>query len=144
MSKKNNTKEIMKFAGTYISVCIGSGFATGQEIMQFFSAHGIGKSVFSVLVCMIILSYCGAKLLEIGKSANLRSSNDIFNYLWGESIGGIFKLFMPVFFLCSFVVMVSGAGASINQYYGLSKGNNGYLITYISFIRNEQSSRYIR
>lgn len=134
MSKKNNTKEIMKFAGTYISVCIGSGFATGQEIMQFFSAHGIGKSVFSVLVCMIILSYCGAKLLEIGKSANLRSSNDIFNYLWGESIGGIFKLFMPVFFLCSFVVMVSGAGASINQYYGLSKGIGSIIMITLSLI----------
>ena len=36
MKNKGNIKEILQLAGTYISVCIGSGFATGQEIMQIF------------------------------------------------------------------------------------------------------------
>lgn len=126
MSNSSDFKEIIKFAGTYISVCIGSGFATGQEIMQFFSAHGI-LSIFSGLVCMIIMAYSGASLLAIGKEQNFRSSGDIFTYLCGKWIGKFFKLFMPLFFLCSFVVMISGAGASINQYYGIEK-NIGSLI----------------
>lgn len=126
MSSGSNFKEIMKFAGTYISVCIGSGFATGQEIMQFFSAHGM-VSILSNLICMMILAYCGASLLEIGKSVKLRSSNDIFTYLCGNTVGRFFKLFMPIFFFLSFVVMISGAGASINQYYGIDK-NIGALI----------------
>ncbi|MGL6106023.1 YkvI family membrane protein [Romboutsia sp.] len=126
MSKYGNIKEIIKFTGTYISVCIGSGFATGQEIMQFFSAHGI-LSIFSSLVCMIIMAYCGASLLAIGKENNFKSSSDIFTYLCGKWVGSFFKIFMPVFFLCSFVVMISGAGASINQYYGIEK-NIGALI----------------
>lgn len=130
MLRKSDVKETSKFAGTYISVCIGSGFATGQEIMQFFSAHGIGKSIVSALVCMVLLSYCGGKLLEIGNSVRFKSSNDIFTYLWGKSIGDIFKIFMPIFFLCSFIVMVAGAGASINQYYGLDK-NVGSIIMII-------------
>ncbi|MGL5693290.1 MAG: YkvI family membrane protein [Peptostreptococcaceae bacterium] len=121
MLRKSNATETLKFAGTYISVCIGSGFATGQEIMQFFSSHGIGKSVISALICMVLLSYCGGRLLEIGNTVKLKSANDIFTYLFGKSIGDIFKIFMPIFFLCSFVVMVAGAGASINQYYGLDK-----------------------
>ncbi|WP_042277918.1 YkvI family membrane protein [Faecalimicrobium dakarense] len=120
MNRGSNFKEIMKFAGTYISVCIGSGFATGQEIMQFFSAHGM-ISILSNIICMVVLAYCGASLLEIGKSAKLRSSNDIFTYLCGNLIGGFFKTFMPIFFFLSFVVMISGAGASINQYYGIDK-----------------------
>lgn len=70
---------------------------------------------------MIIMSYCGAKLLYIGKTKNLRSSNDIFTYLFGNYIGNGFKIIIPVFSLCSFVVMVSGAGATINQYYGINK-----------------------
>lgn len=134
MSKKNSIKEIMMFAGTYISVCIGSGFATGQEIMQFFSSHGIRKSIFSSIVCMIIMSYCGAKLLSIGKSVKLKSSNDIFTYLLGERIGDIFKIFMPIFFLSSFVVMVSGSGASINQYYGISRNVGSIIMIVLSLI----------
>lgn len=134
MQEKYNIKEILKFSGTYISVCIGSGFATGQEIMQFFSAHGIYKSIFSTFICMVIMCYCGAKLLEIGKSINLKSSNDIFTYLWGDSIGNLFKIFMPVFFLCSFIVMVSGSGASISQYYGIDKNIGSTLMAVLSLV----------
>lgn len=126
MKSKVNIKEILKLAGTYISVCIGSGFATGQEIMQFFSAHGM-ISILSNVICMGIMAYCGASLLEIGNQKNLKSSNDIFEYLFVKHIGKLFKSFMPIFFFCSFVIMLSGAGASINQYYGISK-NIGSLI----------------
>lgn len=133
MGKGSNLKEIMKFAGTYISVCIGSGFATGQEIMQFFSAHGM-ISVVSNLICMIVLAYCGAALLEIGKTVRLKSSNDIFTYLCGNYIGKFFKVFMPVFFLCSFVVMVSGAGASMNQYYGINKDLGSLILAILALV----------
>jgi len=126
MKNKCNIKEILKLAGTYISVCIGSGFATGQEIMQFFSAHGM-ISILSSTICMGIMAYCGASLLEIGNKRKLKSSNDIFTYLCGEHIGKLFKSLMPIFFFCSFVIMLSGAGASINQYYGISK-NIGALV----------------
>ena len=108
MKNKSNIKEIFTFAGTYISVCIGSGFATGQEIMQFFSAHGM-ISLLSNVICMGIMSYCGANLLGIGNIVKLRSSNDIFTYLCGKYIGSFFKILMPIFFFCSFVVMLSGA-----------------------------------
>ncbi len=96
MSKGTDFKEIMKFAGTYISVCIGSGFATGQEIMQFFSAHGM-ISILSNMVCMIILAYCGASLLEIGKTVRLKSSNDIFTYLCGNYVGGVGGIFQDIY-----------------------------------------------
>lgn len=133
MDRGSNFKEIMKFAGTYVSVCIGSGFATGQEILQFFSAYGI-ISIVSNLVCMVILAYCGAKLLEIGKGVRLKSTNDIFTYLCGDYIGRLFKVFMPIFFFCSFVVMISGAGAAINQYYGIDKNIGSLMLVVLVLI----------
>lgn len=131
MDKNSNIKEIIKFTGTYISICIGSGFATGQEIMQFFSSHGM-LSIFSNLICMIIMSYCGASLISTGKIKKFKSSSDVYTYFCGRWIGGFFKIFMPVFFLCSFVVMISGAGASINQYYGIDKNIGALILTIIS------------
>ena len=120
MNKKIDIKESIIVAGTYISICIGSGFATGQEIMQFFSSHGM-ISVLASLICMVLMAYCGASLLTMGQKAKLKNSNDIYTYLCGKYIGNFFKIFMPIFFFCSFVVMISGAGASINQYYGVDK-----------------------
>jgi uncharacterized membrane protein YkvI len=128
-----NIKEIVVLAGAYISVCIGSGFATGQEILQFFSAQG-SKSILAGIICMVIMMYCGAKLLKIGKTINLKYSNDIFTYLFGNFIGSIFKILIPVFALCSFIVMISGAGATMNQYYGVDKTIGGIILAIITMI----------
>lgn len=126
-------KEIVMLAGAYISVCIGSGFATGQEILQFFSAQG-SKSILAGIICMVLMMYCGARLFEIGKNIQLKYSNDIFTYLFGDFMGNIFKIIIPVFSLCSFIVMISGAGATINQYYGINKTIGGIILAIITMI----------
>lgn len=126
-------KEIVMLAGAYISVCIGSGFATGQEILQFFSAQG-SKSILAGIICMVLMMYCGARLFEIGKNIQLKYSNDIFTYLFGDFMGSIFKIIIPVFSLCSFIVMISGAGATINQYYGINKTIGGIILAIITMI----------
>ena len=41
-------------------------------------------SILSNTICMGIMAYCGASLLEIGNKKNLKSSNDIFEYLCGK------------------------------------------------------------
>ena len=38
MENKVSMANVVKFAGAYVACAIGSGFATGQEIMQFFTA----------------------------------------------------------------------------------------------------------
>ena len=83
---------------------------------------------------MVIMSYCGVKLLRIGKNINLKSSNDIFIYLFGNRIGSIFKIIIPVFCLSSFIVMISGAGSTINQYYGINRNLGGFVLALICLI----------
>ncbi|WP_270942566.1 hypothetical protein [Romboutsia lituseburensis] len=120
-------------AGAIVSVCIGSGFATGQELLQFFTAHGY-KGLFTGLICMITMCYCCSTLLMLGKSGKIKDSNDIFIYLFGKYIGSVFKLLIPLFCLCSFVVMISGAGATLTQYYGINKSIGQVLLALLSLI----------
>ena len=37
MKGKTSIKNVIKFAGAFVAFMIGSGFATGQEIMHFFT-----------------------------------------------------------------------------------------------------------
>lgn len=37
---KCNKKAVLKFSGAFIAWVIGSGFATGQEVLQFFTSYG--------------------------------------------------------------------------------------------------------
>lgn len=41
MKQKVNGLNVIKYAGAYIAFIIGSGFATGQEIIQFYTSYGI-------------------------------------------------------------------------------------------------------
>ena len=140
MGRESNSKEIFKFAGTYLSVCIGSGFATGQEIMQFFSAHGM-ISIISSIICMVIMSYSGASLLEIGKTQKLKSSNEIFTYLCGNLVGGFLKTLMPIFFICSSlgVLYLLSVYKSVSIMIILS-----YVLRFFKSVENYFSKNYIQ
>lgn len=78
--------------------------------------------------------YCGTILLKIGKTSNLKYSNDIFTHLFGNFLGRIFKILIPVFCLCSFIVMISGAGATLNQYYGINKMIGGIMLATVTMV----------
>ena len=40
--KKLTAGSVIAVAGTYLAFAIGSGYATGQEILQYFAGFGIG------------------------------------------------------------------------------------------------------
>ena len=101
MKNKGNIKEILQLAGTYISVCIGSGFATGQEIMQFFTAFG-WLGVGTALVSMFLFSSLGAMLLHDGHTHQTNSDREIWVRYCGTKLGtviDIFPQFLPLLYL---------------------------------------------
>lgn len=48
-SERASVKRVIMLAGAYVACAIGSGYATGQEIMQFFSGHGL-MSIAGVVI----------------------------------------------------------------------------------------------
>ena len=40
MGQQIDWKNVLKLSGAYMAYLIGSGFATGQEVMQFFASYG--------------------------------------------------------------------------------------------------------
>ena len=40
MEEKCNKKTVLRIMGAYVAWVMGSGFATGQEILQFFTSYG--------------------------------------------------------------------------------------------------------
>lgn len=56
--KKVSIARIIKYAGAFAACAIGSGFATGQEIMQFFSFYG-QKGIWGTIITTIVPSLWG-------------------------------------------------------------------------------------
>lgn len=126
MKEKLNIVNVIKFAGAYIAFIIGSGFATGQEIMQFYTSQGI-FSIGAILVSMFLFAWVGGSVMAIGYDHASEPEGKAYQRFCGKYLGTFYEYFVPFFLFCVVVIMISGAGATLNEYYGLNY-NVGCLI----------------
>jgi len=133
MGKNVSTKTILTFAGAIIVFLIGSGFATGQEVLQYFASYGYWGIAGSLLT-LILLTYVCSSFLVVGHKENFKKGNDIYKYYCGEKLGTCFDYFSTLFCFLSFLVMVAGAAATLKQHYNFSLVFGGIIIVVLSSI----------
>lgn len=112
-------KKFSKFTtitGAYLGFLIGSGVATGQELMQYYSPYGY--NVFGTAITIaVILIVANFGFLYAGYNGNLKTGGDVFTFYCGKYAGRAFDVFSAVFCYMSYIVMVSGGAATLNQQY---------------------------
>lgn len=111
----------LRFAGAYIAFMSGSGFATGQEVMQYYVAFGF-HGIATILLVFALLAYAGARLVATGHREHFKRGSDVFAYYCGPVIGRFFDWFITFAIYMSFVVILAGAGAAMAQQFGLPAG----------------------
>lgn len=123
-----NKREVIKFAGAFIAWVIGSGFATGQEVLQFFTSYGYLSYgvVFLNLIGFMILSQV---LLVTGYEHKTETSFNHCKYFCGEKIGVFYSWLIPITLILMMPVLVSGAGATFTEYYGIKHYIGSAIIT---------------
>lgn len=109
---------VVKFAGAILATLIGSGFASGQETMQFFAAYGLLGIVGSV-IAVVLFGALGGVLLGYGFLHRRSENFSVFRHFCGKYLGSFLEWFTILFCFLVGVVMVSGSGATINQYFGI-------------------------
>ena len=76
MKQKTDWLNVVKYAGAYIAFIIGSGFATGQEIIQFYTCYGIW-GIGSVAISMFLFAWVGGALTETFPAQALRGPAEL-------------------------------------------------------------------
>lgn len=128
---KINKKQVIFFAGAFIAFLIGSGFATGQEIMQYFAAYGY-LGIAGALIVLILFLYVGVSFITVGYDKKFPKGSDIYTYYCGKYIGKFYDYFSVLFIYMSFIVMIAGAGATLNQQYNLPVAVGGILMAVLA------------
>lgn len=118
MEKKIRWNYVFKYAGSVAAFIIGSGFATGQELLRFFSAYGTG-GIYGSLLTMLLLSATCAIIMGFGYRNRNGKFGNIYYHYCGKLFGAFMEWFTPIFCFFMLVIMISGAGATLNQYVGL-------------------------
>mgnify|MGYP005814196295 CR=1 FL=1 len=116
---KLNIKRCITVAGAFVAFAIGSGFSTGQEIMQFFAAFGS-----SIVLCAVMFFignlYMNYNFLEAGRKGQFEKGSQVFQWFGGKYIGAFFDWFAVIFSFASYFVMIAGSGATLQQQFGIN------------------------
>ncbi|WP_309080653.1 hypothetical protein [Zhihengliuella sp.] len=120
-AEKRGLPRALTYAGAIIAFLIGSGFATGQEILQYFTSYGYWGIFGTGLLVLVLMTYVCVELLTTGQRKQFARPSQIFHFYCGKHLGIFFDAFSILFVFLSFTVMVAGAGAVFQEHYGLSK-----------------------
>jgi uncharacterized membrane protein YkvI len=124
---KTNWGAAFQIAAVYVGTVVGAGFATGREIVEFFSRFGF-VGLIGMLMSGYILIFLGSKLMVISARINAKSYEEFNQYLFGEKIGKVVNLLLMLMLIGVCAVMLAGAGAVFEEQLGLSKAS-GVIIT---------------
>jgi len=115
------SKNISAFsvAGVYIGTLIGAGFASGQEILQFFVFFGLWGIVGLIFVTGLFIFF-GYVIMELAFELRARSHLEIIRKISRPWLGRFVDLIITFFLLAGFIVMSAGAGAIFNEQFALS------------------------
>lgn len=119
----------LQIAFTYIGTIVGAGFATGQEILQFFTRYG-HWAVFTIMLATALFIWLGTKMLVLARAIQADSYEDLNRYLFGPKTGSIISLFTLVILIGVNSIMLAGAGAIFEEHLGLHY-QTGLVITLV-------------
>ena len=128
-TERSSALRVMTYAGAIMAFLIGSGFATGQEVMQYFAAYGFWGVFGTGLLVLALISFVSIQFLTVGQREQFSKPSQIFEYYAGKYIGKFFDYFSILFVFLSFTVMVAGAGAVFDEHYNLPTWIGGFGLT---------------
>ena len=118
MQNKMNYSLVATFAGATLAFLIGSGFASGQEILQYFTAYRY-ESILVALTAIAVMVFANYCFILAGNREKFTRGSEVFKFYCGPTIGLAFDYFAAIFCYMSFVVMLGGMGATMTQQFGL-------------------------
>lgn len=111
---------VLRLSGAYCAFLIGSGFATGQELLQFFAGFG-WAGLAGALLYFVFGAYLAWSLLLAGRRHALHNSDEVFRHYAGPVIGPVFGWYTVVVACSIYIVMLSGSGAVLHQHMGTTE-----------------------
>lgn len=109
---------LAKIVSTYIGAVIGAGFASGQEIMQFFTLHG-RYGLFGAALATVLFSYLGMLVMFFSITMRSSSYKKILDFLFGSKAGTLLDILNMLMLLGGLSVMLAGSAAVFGEHFGL-------------------------
>ncbi len=98
---------------------LGSGFATGMETLQFFGSWGAARGLLCLILAFAFSTSVLCVVFVTGQRTGLERDRDIYRFFGGRYFGAFLDIYVYSTIVIVAVTMISGAGATLNQNWGL-------------------------
>ncbi len=117
----------IQVALVFIGTVVGAGFASGREVLQFFTRFG-HWGPYLIIVSTIFFVWIGAKVMLLSATLNAKSYEDLNKHLFGDHAGRWVSHAMLIVLLGVNAVMLAGAGSVFSEHLNLSY-QTGLIVT---------------
>lgn len=114
-----NRAAVWRIATTYTGTIIGAGFATGQELLQFFAAYG-SIGLLGIVISVVLLTWLGIYLLHLGHRLHATGYHQLQYQVCGPRLGRVLEFCTLVFLFGGLTIMLAGFGLVYQEYLHLS------------------------
>ncbi len=112
-------KKSWQIGGAFVGLIVGAGFASGQEIMQYFTSFGL-YGIAGAIVATIAFAFLGMSLAQLGTDLQTTSHKAVIYHIGGRYVGVILDVLITFFLFGVAVVMFAGSGSTFHQMFGIN------------------------
>ncbi|MBM7600305.1 putative membrane protein YkvI [Virgibacillus halotolerans] len=112
-------KKVLQIAGAYIGLIVGAGFASGQEVLQFFTSFG-WYSIIGTGIATFLFAFLGMQIMQLGSRLKTTSHKEVIYKICGKYIGLVVDILVTFFLFGVSVVMIAGSGSIFQQQFNIS------------------------
>ena len=104
----------IQVAATYIGTVVGAGFASGQEILAFFTSYGHAGTI-GILIATAFFVWLGYKMMWLAHTLRTPSYESFNQKLFGPLIGRTMNILVFLTLFGVTTVMLAGAGSVLEE-----------------------------
>lgn len=117
----------------FIGIIVGAGFASGKEILQYFTSFGM-MGIVGAILSTVLFAYFGMMLTRLGSRMQTTSHKEAIYTISGRYLGFIVDAVIVITLVLVGIVMIAGAGANLNQQFGLPPFIGSLLLVILVFL----------
>ncbi|WP_058486678.1 YkvI family membrane protein [Defluviitalea phaphyphila] len=130
---KKSRNRIIKVASVYTGTVLGAGFASGREIIQFFTSYG-WDGICGLFLSGLLFALLGCVVLEIVYIYKIKDYRDFIYPIMGDFLGNVMEWVVSLFMFITFCAMLAGAGALLKQQFNIPTTIGVFIMAGLCFI----------
>ena len=105
----------IQIGAAYVGAVVGAGFASGQEMVQFFLVFG-SKGIWGLALAGFLFTMFGMAVLFLVERCGMETYQDMISFLFGRKIGLMVDAWVTLFLLTGLCIMLAGGAAIFREH----------------------------